>query len=62
VLFIAIGLQVSSEQILGVGQLVLVALVLLLAVRASVVYGLSKRHTTLSAVDSDSKSKPKSTG
>jgi CPA1 family monovalent cation:H+ antiporter len=41
VLFIAIGLQVSSEQILGVGQLVLVALVLLLAVRAGVVYGLT---------------------
>ena len=41
VLFIAIGLQVSSEQILGVGQLVLVALVLLLAIRAGVVYGLT---------------------
>lgn len=41
VLFLAIGLQVSSEQILGVGQLVLVALVLLLAVRAGVVYGLT---------------------
>lgn len=41
VLFIAIGLQVSSVRILGALPIVLAALVLLLGVRAGVVYGIT---------------------
>jgi CPA1 family monovalent cation:H+ antiporter len=41
VLFLAIGLQVSSEGIFGVARLVVIALVLLLGVRAGIVYGLT---------------------